>query len=237
MTIKIKKYISAAGAIIKYESIFDLLCRASKSLLHRVIFIENYYVEIASLSGPFEPGDYLPKVEDYHACIISTNKEADELLSQGYTFGAYELNLRSTLDKGARTCAIFIDKEFAHMITKTDNARGKDAVDSRPFHVDFDKGDIVGGKAFTVPKFRRLGLRKYSLYMMRKDDQERGYRNAYATITMSNLPSLKYAAQNPYNKIISKCRYIKILCFKYFKETKLGPIGVKELLEQISKSD
>ena len=235
----IKKYkivFSASLAIIKHEGFRSLLSRGFKSLIHRIVFIENYYVEITSISEPYEPEDYLPKADDYYACIISTNKEADELLSQGFSFGAYELNLRATLDKGAETCCIFIDSEFAHMLSRADNPKGKDVVDSRPFHIDFEKGDTVGGKTFTVPKFRRLGLSKYSLYIMRKDDQTKGYRNAYATITTNNLPSLAYAAQNPTNQIVSRCRYIKILCFKYCKETKIGPMTVKELLEQRSKS-
>lgn len=229
-------YLSALRAIIKHEGFLSLFTRGFKSLIHHIVFFENYYVEIGNLTGPYEPEDYLPKADEYYACIISTNKEADELLSQGFSFGAYELNLRATLDKGVETCCIFIDKEFAHMLSRTDNPRGKDTVDSRPFSVEFGNGNIVGGKAFTVPKFRRLGLRKYSMYLMRKDDQVKGYKNAYATITISNVPSLMYAAQNPNNMIIAKCRYIKILCFKYCKETKIGPMTVKELVEQRSKS-
>jgi hypothetical protein len=232
-----KRYFSALRAIIKHEGFTSLLSRGFKSIAHRIVVVEKYYVEIGSLTGPYEPEDILPKADNYYADIISTNQEADELLSQGYTFGAYELNLRATLDKGAQTCCIFVDKEFAHMLSRTDNPRGKETVDARPFSVEFGNGNIVGGKAFTVPKFRRLGLRKYSLYLMRKDDQVKGYKNAYATITVSNLPSLMYAAQNPNNRIVSECLYIKILWFKYFKETKIGPMSVKELLEKRAKSN
>ena len=234
MNKKLKIFFTSLWAIVQCEGFKSLLSRGFEYLRHRTFYTEEYFVEIGGLLGPYEPEDCLPKADDYFSCIISTNQEADELLSKGFNFGAYELNLRTTLDKGVQTCCIFIDKEFAHMLSKTDNQRGKNAVDSRPFHVDFKKGDIVGGKAFTVPKFRRLGLRKYSLYIMRKDDQEKGYKNAYATIKTNNLPSLKYAAQNPNNQIVSRCRYIRVLCFKYVKETKMDPITVKELLEKES---
>jgi hypothetical protein len=232
---KLKRYFSAFRAVIKYEGFISLICRGFQSIIHRMVFIEHYYVEKCPLTEPYQTEDYLPKVEEHFACIISTNREADELLSKGFNFGAYELNLRVTLDKGAQTCCIFINKEFAHMLSRTDNPRGKEVVDSRPFHVDFDKGDTVGGKTFTVPKFRRLGLSKYSLYLMRQEDQKMGYKYAYATITANNLPSLIYAAQNPNNLIVSRWRYIKIICFTYSKETKMSPITVKELLEQRDK--
>jgi hypothetical protein len=237
MTNKIKRFFPALQAILKHEGFKSLLSRGCEYIRHRTFLIEDYYVEIGGLVEPFEPEDHLPKAENYHACIISTNKEADELLSKGFNFGAYELNLRATLDKEVSTCCIFIDKEFAHMLSKTDNHRGKNVVDSRPFHVKFGNGSIVGGKAFTVPKFRRLGLRKHSHYLMRKDDQEKGYKEAYATIKTDNIPALMNAAQNPNNRIVSKCRCITILCLKYYKETKLDPIVVKEMIEQRAKSN
>ena len=187
---------------------------------------------MGNLASPWVPVDYLPRVDNYYACIISTNQEADELLAKGYNFGAYELNLRSSLDKGAQACCIFIDKEFAHMMCNTANKRGKDAIEPRPFHVDYDNSSIVYGKAFTLPKFRRLRLRKYSGYLMRKDATEKGYKWSYATTEVNNYQSYMNATHNPYSRILSRCRYAKILWFKYFKETKIGPMSAKEFLEQ-----
>jgi hypothetical protein len=234
---RIRYIYSGILAVIKYEGIGSLISRGFLFILHRLCYIDNYYVTNRNMSTFQEEDEkqFLPKADNYGVRIISTNKEADELLAEGYNFGAYELNLRSSLDKGVTSICIFVDREFANIHSIADTQKAKDTIDLRPFPVNFKKGEAVGSRALTVPKFRRLGLRAYSGYLLRKYCQQKGYTRIAGTLGAKNYPALANSAKNPGTKIVAKYRFIKILWFRHLKEIKMNPITVKELLAQ--KSD
>jgi hypothetical protein len=150
--------------------------------------------------------DYRPKTNSFCWKTISTNREADELLEKGFTFGAYDINLRASLDKSVTALCIFIDKELGHISCFTNNPRCKDVVDSRPFNVDFQNGYIVVGKALTIPKFRRLHLRTYNGHILRKTCWAKGIKGAQYTLGANNYPALAIAAQPPFKEAVSRCR-------------------------------
>ena len=76
-----------------------------------------------------------------------------------------------------------------------------------------------------IQAFKSLSTRKI---------KEKGYSRSMGTLGIKNYPALANSARNPYEKIVAVYRHIKILWFTYFKETKINPITVKELLEQRS---
>lgn len=231
-----KRTCAGLWAIVKYEGINSLISRALTSINRRLFLVEKYYLECIDLTvfPGEEERDFLPRVNNYCVRIISTNKEADDVLAEGFTFGAYELTLRKTLDIGALSFCIFMGRELAHIHSLAYTQKSKDVIEPRPFHVDFNNGDIVGGRSITIPKYRRLRLRTYSGYLLRKYYKEKGYSRSMGTLGIKNYPALANSARNPYEKIVAVYRHIKILWFTYFKETKINPITVKELLEQRS---
>ena len=231
-----KRTCTGLWAVVKCEGIRSLVSRTSAYFIRRLFLVEKYYLENIDLTTfpDEEEREFLPRIENFCVRIISTNKEADELLAEGFTFGAYELTLRASLDVGALTFCILVEKELAHIHSMADNKKSKNVIDSRPFHVDFKNGDVVGGRSITIPKYRRLRLRTYSGYLLRKHFKEKGYSRSMGTLGIKNYPALANSARNPYEKIVAVYRHIKILWFTYFKETKINPITVKELLEQRS---
>lgn len=234
---KIKNIWSALRAIAKYDGVINLTRRVLVFILHFVCRIENYYVSSRKISTLQEEDEnqFLPRVDNHSVRNISTNKEADELVAEGFFFGAYELDFRRSLDKGAISICVFVNKELASMNWIADNQKAKDAIDFRPLPIDFNKGDVVGGRALTIPKFRRLGLRAYTGFLLRKYFRQKGYTRSVGAIRVDNYPALANTAKNPEAKIVAKYRLIKILWFSYIKETKMNPITAKELLAQ--KSD
>jgi hypothetical protein len=93
---------SGIKGIIKHEGIKSLISRGFKFLLKLFIMFEDYYVVVVDYKNVDKENeaDFLPKTDNYCWKAISTNKEADELVANGFELGAYELNLRASLDKG-----------------------------------------------------------------------------------------------------------------------------------------
>jgi len=229
---KLKRTFSGLWAVFKYEGIINLVSRGCTFIFHRLVFVESYYLFKVDLSNFRDENekDFLPKIGNYCVRMIYTNKEADELLTEGFKYGAYELNLRAYLDKEIVSICIFVGKEFASIQCIADNQTGKATIDPRPFTVDFENGEVVGGKALTVPKFRRLHLRRYCGYLVRKI-----YKSNCCwvfNIGVKNYPSLANATKYPGVQTKAMHRYVKILWHRYFKEIKISPQTVEELLEQ-----
>lgn len=225
---------SGIRGVLKHEGVISLISRGFGYLLHRFFIFKNYYVVVVRFKDIDKEveADYLPKVDDHCWRIISTNQEVDELKADGFELGAYELNLRISMDKDAVASCHFVGKELAHYTFLTDNPRGKDTVDLLPFSVDFENGQMVFGKSLTVPKYRNLRLRNYNGYINRKYCWARGIASGTYSVEVNNYRAMVSAAKPPDKLIISRCRFIKILWFKYFKETKMDPITIKEFLEQ-----
>jgi hypothetical protein len=228
---KLTRIFTGVRAALKHEGIISTISRGFIYIIRQLIRVDDYYIHVGKI--PEEPEEnFLPKVNNYCVRVISTNREADELVNEGFEFGAYDLNLRTNLDKEVLSICIFIDRELAHINCVAFSQAGKDIIDPLPFNVDFRNGEAVGGRAITVPKYRRLGLRYYSGYLERKLYRERGCVRWLGTIGVKNYPALANSARYPYSTVVARCRYIKILWFKYTKETKIGPFTLKEILEQ-----
>jgi len=231
------KYIySGIRGVLKHEGLKGLVSRGTIFLSHRFFMFEDYYVVFQQLDNlPQEDeGDFLPLSDDFYSKIITTNKEADDLVSEGFVFGAYEPNLRASLDKDVISFSLFIGKEFAHVSCLADNPRGKHVIDPRPFDINYPNGDIVIGRALTVPKFRRLHLQMYNGFVFRRYCRERGIKRIMMSLNAHSIPALATAHQDFDSIVTSKCRYTKILCFKHLKEQKIESVSLNQIVSQMT---
>lgn len=234
-TLKIfKRKYSGLWAIVKYEGFKSLISMGFAYVLAHLFFTQKYYMNITDLTikENMNEREFLPRINNYSVKIISTNKEADNLIAKGYHFGAYEMRLRKALDKDIITFCVFVNKEIANLHCIAYGQKGTEDVDFRLLPVNFEKKEVVVGRAFTVPKYRRLGLRRYSGYILKEYCKKYGYIRKVAGLTANNYPAIANAAKEPDLKIVAIGRYIRILWFKYSKVKKIDPITAKELLDQ-----
>lgn len=226
---------SGIRAVLKHEGLKNLISRGFIFLFHRFFFYEDYYVIfMKSHNNPEDSeADFLPRTDGYCSMIITSNREADELVADGFILGAYELNLRSSLDKETIAFCLFVNKEFAHVSCMADNPQGKQAIDPRPFAVNYQNGEVVVSKAFTVPKFRRLLLQEYNGYIMRKYCREKEISLILSSVNARSIPALAKTPKAPDRYTISKCRLIKVLWFKHLKEIKMEPITLNQIVARM----
>jgi hypothetical protein len=232
----LRQILSGIRNVIKHEGLPSLISRGLVFLLRRTLWIEEYYVIFMNTHRNPEDKeeDFIPKSGNCCLKILTTNKEADDLLAEGFTFGAYELNLRASFDKNVVSFCLFVKREFAHVSCLADNPRGKATVDPRPFDVDYQNGEVVVGRALTVPKFRRLYLKEYNGYVFRKYYLERGVNRILHSVNAHSLPALAVAAHAPDRPIKSRCRLTRILWFTHLEETKMENASIKQIVSQMT---
>ena len=94
---------SGIKGILKHEGVISLISRGFLFLLNRFIMFEEYYIVVVDYRNVDKENeaDFLPKTDNYCWKALSKNKETDELVANGFELGAYELNLRASLDNGA----------------------------------------------------------------------------------------------------------------------------------------
>jgi hypothetical protein len=230
-----KNIYSGIRGVLIHEGVKSLISRGCVFLLRRAFLFENYFVILTDTENTpqLNEADFKPKTDDYCSKIISTNQEADQLVSSGFDLAAYELDLRSLPGNGVTVICIFVGKELAHINAVAENPRGKKILDPRPFSVNFKNSEAVTGRTLTVPKYRRLYLRTYSGYLLRKHCHDKGIRWIKGTVNADNYATLSGMSRTTDHTALSKYQFIKIFCFKYLKEKKIEQISTKRLIKQI----
>lgn len=212
-----------ARYIFKAEGLTALLSRGLAFFLPylaRCFFrYATYYLYEHAMKERNE-ADFMPKIENFTFKIVSTNQQADELAADGFDFLSHVINARRRLDKGAIAFCVFIGRELAHVgwVTMTDEA--KNTIDTLPYRVDFTNKEACTGGTFTITKYRGNDLMAYGYYKRFEFLRERGIMTSRNAVNTSNIASQRVHAKfGP--KIYAKARYLKILWWKFWKETPL----------------
>ncbi len=164
--------------------------------------------------------DFLPKVKNVTVRIVSSNREADVLAAEGFEFRSRFVNARRMLNNGAIALCIFVGREIAHIAWLGMTKAAKNAFDGLPYEVDFSNKEACVGGTVTIPKYRGLGLMGYGIFKKFQFLREIGVVTVRHAVGVDNMASRK-----PYekfdSKIYAKARYLKILWWRFWKETPL----------------
>jgi hypothetical protein len=224
---------ASAAHILKEEGPVVLTSRALSWLLRHAFQYRHYYVAIVTKSEEDE-ADFAPRIKDFSVKVVATPAEIDNLQTEGFSLGAHEASVRRFVDCGAHVWCVFVGTELAHINCMAFDERGKRVIDPVPFRVEFRNGEICGGTAVTVPKFRRLHIRTYIGYLRRQWAWEHGFLAMKNSFDTTNIAALAEASRYR-SQIVSECRYVKFLWIRHVSETKVGPIDAKALLERRAK--
>jgi hypothetical protein len=126
---------------------------------------------------------------------------------------------------------VFVGTELAHINCSAFDERGKRVIDPVPFRVEFERGEVCGGSAETVPKFRRLHLRTYVGYLRRQWTWEHGFAAMKNSLDVTNTAAIADASHHN-SRIISECRYTRFLWLRHLSETKMEPTNPKAVLDR-----
>jgi len=211
-----------AKRIFQTEGLVPLFRQALAFVAWRFFEYETLYLFEHSTDNvrSLDEADFMPKIEDFTFKIISTNREADELESEGLEFRLYVLNARERLDKGAVAFCVFVGRELAHMGWAAMTEEAKASMAEPPNKVDFAGGEVCTGGTRTNPKYRGMGLAAYVYLKRFQFLRERNKLIARACANTNNIASHRMHAKfGP--KRYAEARYLKILWWKFWKEKPL----------------
>lgn len=207
--------------ILKTEGVISLAGRILSFLVRRVFCYETYYVSDAALDNQAaNPADFIPDVANLTFTTFTSNKEADELVANGFEdFRLYHRNARRGLDKGAIAMCLFVGNEVGYL---TFIARCEEVVrvfNEMPYRVDFSSRRAYSVGAITVPKHRRKGLKTYGVLLRDETSREMGVATIRAVIRTDNIANLRASALG--RRAIARASYVRFLWWKFWKETEV----------------
>jgi len=191
-------------------------------LAERVFWYENYYLSAMSLKDfAVNPEDHKPAIPDISYVFVTSNNQADHLVEKGFEdFRTYHFHAHNSLDSGAVANCVYVGKEMAYICWIARSEAAKKSFNDLPYKVAFENGEACAGTSLTVPKFRRKGIRTYGALLRYRYYKENGIHTQQGIKKVSNTRSLRSSARYG-GKPWGRARYIKILCWKFWKELPL----------------
>lgn len=210
-----------AKYIFRTEGLISLL-RQGFALLagyffrYRTCYLYEYAV------GQGDEAQFTPRIQDFTLEVISTNQQADELTARGLDFHLQDSRAQQRLDKGAIAFCVFVGQELAHIGWVALNEEAKESLNEPPYKVDFANGEACVGGVWTNPKHREKGLMAYGYFKRSQFLKQRGKVLTRASVAKNNIVSQKMFAKFD-SRVYAEGRYLKILCWKSWKEEPLKP--------------
>jgi len=220
---RISWLLKRAKYVCQTEGLIPLVGRGIRFVLRRFVRYQTYYLYETDLQGTFRERTeayVLPKIQNFTFKVVSTRQQADELEAEGLEFRSHAVNANERLDKGAVAFLVFIERDLASIGWVAMTQEVKDSLALPPFRIDFPNGEACGGDFWTNPKYRGMGLMSYSLFKRLEFLRESGKIRDRSTGHRRNIASRK-AATKVGCKIYAEARYLRILSWKFWRETTL----------------
>jgi len=219
----LKSMIARMKAVFREEGLTSLLKRGFRYLVHRVFSQVIYYLNESPIQElGIDLDDFLPNIPDLTYQFIRTNREADEVANKFKDFRLYFLNSRERLDSGAIALCIYIGQEPAYICWIAMNESAKATFGDVPCHMDFNNREAFVGGEVTILKYRRKGIKTYGVHLRDLFLKEMGVTKKRSAISVRNDANLK-ATIGRKNMIYAKALYIKLFCWKFWKEVPISP--------------
>jgi len=205
--------------IYKNEGVFSVIKSVFHYLFQNILSYETYYllkihVKDSQIKQK-KPVDFADKLTFKW---IESNVEANELSKEFEDFRSYTTKAHHILDAGGTAICIYVGKEVASTAWLATSKTAMKTMTDLPVHVDFNNKEVYSGYSYTIPKYRRSGLRYYRLRFRYKMFTEKGFEILCSAIRTNNYVSLKANSDRPAHTVTAKVHILKILGLRFWKE-------------------
>ena len=227
MTGSLSAMLRRAKDIFQAEGLTPLLGRGFDFGRRWFFRYGNYYLYEHTLKERNE-ADFMPRIQDFTFKIIHTNQQADELAATiDFDFRQRFVTARNSLDKGAIAFCLFVNGEIAHIGWVALSEKAKNTFDNLPYKVDFSNNEACTGGTETIPDYRGKGLMAYGYFKRFQFLREKGITASRNAVSKSNIASQRaHAKFGP--KTYAEARYLKLLWWKFWKQTTLAQTGYSD---------
>jgi GNAT superfamily N-acetyltransferase len=213
-----------AKDIFQTEGLTPLLKRGFDFATAPLYQYGDYYLYQHTLEERNE-ADFMPRIQDFTFKIICTNREADELAaSTGYDFRRRFVNARKSLDKGAIAFCTFVKGEIVNICWVALSEEAKKTLDPLLQKVDFSNNEAYISGSETIPEYRNKGLSRHSFSRRVQFLREKGVTSMRGAVRVDHRAPQTMGPRRG-AEIYATARYIRILWWKFWKETPLAQAG------------
>jgi GNAT superfamily N-acetyltransferase len=186
----LRGHVREAHALIKEEGLGSYVRKAPVYLSRLLYRHQEHYIwrsDTLDLSGSF-----VPRIEDYDFKLISQPEELDELLAAGLSIdSAFSLkDARMLLREHLVVFLVFVHGELASWSWAAMEEKTRYPGYHPPRKVDFVREAYVL-RAFTLPRYRGLGLHTYGSLKRLEYLKEKGKSGAILVTLKDNEPIMR----------------------------------------------
>lgn len=200
--------------ILLSEGLTSLLRRSFK---HFLFHHDEYYlceIQIQELSE----SDFMPKISNFTARIVTSNEDAEELKSEtGVDIRRHFINAVRGLNGGAIATCIIVGEQIAHIGWIAMSEDAMKAITPLRQKINFANGEAFVGAAITLPGYRRRGLLTYGSFMRLQYAKARGVSTARCAVHSLDSTAQQGLAKF-YPQLYARARHTKTLCWNRWSE-------------------
>jgi hypothetical protein len=159
----------------------------ARSVPRLIYFKACFYLNEHRLDGSEIEADlarHRPRIDnaDLHFVVIKSNQQADELEKSGFEFRSYPyvfndaMTYSQMLDDGLIAFCTFVGKEFGAISWIVPSQQVQRKFEAPPVKVDYRNHEALRRAAWCNPKFRNLGIYRYTIENRNLYLWQKGYR-------------------------------------------------------------
>jgi len=219
--------IEKAKKVYRNEGLLSFIRRTGSFILKKVVSYDTYYLVKRSIQDlEVEPEKYKPDIAGLVMMLVSSNSQADELAGEHEDFRLYHINAAQMLDAGVMASCIYIGKEIANICWIATTEAAKKTMTDIPYQVDFSNKECCFGNSYTIPQYRRIGLRRYGTRMRYRIIKNMGMETMRHPVNTKNMVGLIASDSKAGQQVYARAYRVNILGLKYWKEIPLSmPLG------------
>jgi len=158
----------------------------------RRLFSSERFVIYETETAAYGVGIVAPPVEALEVHVLHSEQDVERLAAAGYEDVRRVMRpVVRRLRSGAIGFVAFVNRNVAHVAWVAPTAEAKACVDAAPYRVDFADREACWGGAYTVGRFRGLGLHRHVMAWRLRYCHEHGYQVLVAAAAVDNVPSLR----------------------------------------------
>jgi len=211
----------AVNSTFRQEGLSALLRRSFVFLVDRVFWYRRYHVfeRDANREQGLDEKDFLPEVDGFEFRVVSDAVEARALAVDIVNPVFHGFSAEDALQKGAIACFTLRGNEPGYVMWVAPNEKARDCIGVMPQRVDFSRGEYLAS-GWTNPKYRRMGLDRYTSRKAVLALSGRGLTRLRYTVNHSNRPAL-LATNRAGASLCAEARHLKVLWWRFWKERPL----------------
>jgi RimJ/RimL family protein N-acetyltransferase len=161
-----------------------------------------------------------PRVDGFHAVLVTSNSQAEELARAHEDFRRLDRNAVSGLERGAIACCLYSGQAVASLSWCATTNDARRAIDSIGFPLDAATGGAWTGRVHTFPEYERKGLFRFACALRFDYLNAMGIDKSSTAIAPGNVPSHAMAARLGCN-LSAKGEVVRLLRWRWWRTTRV----------------